>query len=79
MNTANVQRGEAVRRAILAVARQAHAKGLPMPPRRRLVEVLGVCRAQVWRHWARLIDEGAIVLSDKRTRHSRIYIKEVRP
>lgn len=78
-NGINIARGEMVRRALLAVARHAQARGLPMPSKRQLAKVIGISEVQLWRHQARLIAEGALIISDKRTRHSRIHIQEVRP
>jgi hypothetical protein len=77
-NPINRARGEAVRRALLAIARRAHSEGLPMPTRARLAPVLGCCEEQVWRHWRRLVADGAITIAPERPKH-RLLILEVRP
>lgn len=72
MNTTNIERGEAVRRALLAVARAAHAKDLPLPTYRRLAASLGLCSVQIHKHIQTLIGEGAITVSRVRYRRFRI-------
>lgn len=73
---AHIERGKAVRRALLSVARTAHAKRMPMPTYDRLGAALGVCKVQVWRHMATLIEAGDITII--RERHKRIWIEGVR-
>lgn len=76
MNTVNIARGEAVRRALLAVARACHERDVLIPHQRRLAAALGVNPLQIWHHMRRLIIGGAIIVT--RERHQRIRVKEVR-
>jgi DNA-binding IscR family transcriptional regulator len=57
----NNQRGERVRRAILAVARLAQAKDAPLPTIDTLAPLIGICREQCGRHIRHLIKNGVLV------------------
>jgi DNA-binding transcriptional ArsR family regulator len=76
MNHSNIERGARHRRALLAVARAAHAKGLLMPSYSSLGRAVGLSQAQISRHMNRLFDERAlrVVLVGRRFR-----IESVRP
>lgn len=72
MNTVNIERGEAVRRALLAVARACHERDVLLPQRSRLAVALDVNPLQVWHHMRRLIVSGEIVISREQYRRIRI-------
>jgi hypothetical protein len=55
----NIARGEAVRRALLAIVEARHLAGLPMPKHETLGAVLGISAPTVTRHLGLLQDEGA--------------------
>lgn len=76
MNTVNIERGEAVRRALLSVARACHEQGVLIPHQRRLAAAIGVNPLQIWHHMRRLIVGGAIIIT--RERNQRIRVMEVR-
>lgn len=76
MNTVNIARGEAVRQALLAIARTCHDQGVLMPHRARLSAALGINPLQIWHHMRRLIITGEITIT--RERHRRIRVMEVR-
>lgn len=63
MNPHNVERGIRTRRALLAVARAAHAKGQLLPSYSTLGRAVGLSPAQITRHMAHLYDEGALQVS----------------
>jgi DNA-binding transcriptional ArsR family regulator len=63
MNHSNIERGARHRRALLAVARAAHQRGLLMPSYRALGRAVGLSQAQVSRHMNRLFDERALSVS----------------
>ena len=55
----NIRRGQAVRRALLAIVHARHAAGLPLPPYQKLAAAVGISASQVSRHMAVLMDAGA--------------------
>ena len=57
----NIRRGQAVRRALLAIVHARHAAGLPLPAYQKLAAALGISAGQVSRHMAVLMDAGAFV------------------
>jgi len=76
MNAVNIERGEAVRRALLAVARVAHAQSVPLPTAETISSRIGICEEQCRRHFRRLIDDGVVVTRRVGTRR---HIEEIRP
>lgn len=72
MNTVNIERGEAVRRALLAIARACHEQDVLIPHQRRLAAALGVNPLQVWVHMRRLVDAGEITITRERSRRIRV-------
>lgn len=75
-NTINRARGLVVRRALLAVVRAAHAKGLPLPRQSAIAAAVGIDSSQVCRHLRQLADQGAY--TPKRV-WRRIHVQEMRP
>jgi DNA-binding transcriptional MocR family regulator len=59
MITQPKSRGEAVRRALLAIVEARAVAGLPMPPHRTMAAALGISHGQVTRHLGVLMDQGA--------------------
>lgn len=53
------RRGEAVRKALLAIIEFRAIAGLPMPSHRAMAMAVGISPGQVTRHLAVLMDEGA--------------------
>ena len=69
-------RGEAVRRALLAIVQARVTAGLPMPTHRTMAAALGISAPQVTRHLAVLMDAGAF----SAVNHGmRVRIEELRP
>lgn len=52
-------RGEAMRRALLAIVEARAVAGLPLPPHRTIAATLGISPGQVTRHLGVLMDAGA--------------------
>lgn len=52
-------RGQAMRRALLAIVEARAVAGLPLPPHRTMAAALGISAGQVTRHLAVLQDDGA--------------------
>lgn len=77
VNTTNIERGEAVRRALLAVARACYVRDVPLPAVSLISRTIGICPEQTRRHIGRLIEDGVITV--RRTRHRRFRIESIRP
>jgi hypothetical protein len=76
VNHPNIARGRQVRRALMSVARECHAKGLLMPSYAMLGGATGLSNSQISRHMNRLFDEGALSVSWV---GQRFRIKSIRP
>jgi DNA-binding transcriptional ArsR family regulator len=63
VNHHNIERGIRHRRALLAVARSVHKRGLLMPSYTSLGRAVGLSPAQISRHMGHLFDEGALSVS----------------
>ena len=72
----NTPRGEAVRRALLAIVRARAVADLPLPSHRAMAAVLGISHPQVTRHMAVLQDAGAFRVVNA---GMRVRIEELRP
>lgn len=76
MNHSNIERGVRHRRALLAIARAAHKRGLLMPSYTSLGRAVGLSQAQISRHMGRLFDEQALSVS---LEGRRFRIENIRP
>lgn len=74
----NIERGEWVRRALLAIVRAAHQRGCLLPPYAKLGKAVGCNAQQVSRHMNRLMDEGALVLVHAGVPGKRLKVESVR-
>ena len=76
MNHSNIARGQQVRRALLAVARECQAQGVLLPTYATLGAALGLSNPQISRHINRLLDDGVMQVSQV---GRRFRIKGVQP
>ena len=65
MNHSNIERGIRTRQALMAVARECHAKGLLLPTYAAMGAVLGLSNPQISRHINRLLDDGVLQVSQE--------------
>ena len=72
----NTPRGEAVRRALLAIVEARTTAGLPLPTHRTMAAALGISPGQVTRHLAVLMDGGAFTPVNA---GMHIRVEELRP
>jgi hypothetical protein len=72
----NTPRGEAVRRALLAIVQARAVADLPLPTHRAMAAALGISPGQVTRHLAVLMDGGAFTPVNHGTH---IRVEELRP
>lgn len=75
MNTVNVARGVALRRALLEIARLCQERGVPLPTVREIASAAGICPEQMRRHFRRLITDGVIEVGIRRKRR---HVREIR-
>lgn len=69
-------RGEAVRRALLAIVQARAVADLPLPSHRTMAAALGISPGQVTRHLAVLMDGGAFTPVNA---GMHIRVEELRP
>ena len=75
-NHPHTSRGEAIRRALLAIVEVRAVADLPLPPHRAMAAALGISPGQVTRHLGVLMDAGAF---STRIAGMHTRITEVRP
>jgi len=76
MNSVNVERGRAVRRSLLAIAKLCIEQDKPLPTYAVLSGVVGCDRVRLWHHVRLLRTHGALTV--RRGHGSRLHVQEVR-